>query len=51
VIGIDDWTFRKGKICGTIIVDLESHRPIDLLSSREGAVVKQQLRAHPTVEG
>lgn len=50
IIGIDDWALRKGRTYGTIVVDLESHQPIDLLPSREGSVVKEWFQGHPTVE-
>lgn len=49
-IGIDDWALRKGRVYGTIIVDLEQRRPIDLLPDRTAETVAEWLRAHPSVE-
>ena len=50
VIGIDDWAFRKGRNYGTIIVDHETGRPIDLLPERNSKTVKAWLEKHPTIE-
>ena len=49
VIGIDDWAFRKGCTYGTIVLDLETHRPIDLLADRTTETVAAWLEAHPSV--
>lgn len=49
-LGIDDWAFRKGKNYGTILVDLEKRKPIDLLPDREMETVKKWLEAHPGIE-
>jgi transposase len=49
-LGIDDFAFRKGHDYGTILIDLERGRVIDLLKSRETADVEPWLKAHPEVE-
>jgi transposase len=46
-IGLDDFAFRRGKTYGTVIVDLESHRIVDLLPDRTTATVEAWLRTHP----
>ena len=32
IVGIDEWAIRKGQTYATILVDLETRRPIDLLA-------------------
>jgi len=50
VLGVDDWCRRKGRTYGTILVDMEQHRPLDLLLGRDAAPLAQWLGDHPDVE-
>ncbi len=41
---------RKGQRYGTILIDLERGRVIDLLPGRDGTALKTWLKEHPSVE-
>jgi len=50
VIGVDDWTWRKGQHYGTILVDLERHKVVGLLPDRSAESLAQWLKEEPSVE-
>lgn len=49
-VGIDDWAVRRGQRYGTIVCDLERHRPVDVLADRESKTVANWLSHHPEIE-
>ncbi len=49
IIGVDDWALRKRTRYGTIIVDLEHRRPIDLLPDRDAETMAAWLQARPEI--
>lgn len=49
-LGIDDFSFRRGRRFGTILVDLQSHQTIDLLPDRKMETAAAWMAAHPEIE-
>lgn len=49
-IGIDDWTKHKGVNYGSIIVNSQTHKTIDLINSRSESDIITWLSRNPSIE-
>jgi transposase len=50
VVGIDDWAMKKGHSYGTIIIDHETGRVLEVLEGRLSEDIQPWFKAHPEVE-
>jgi len=51
VLGVDDFAFKKGSTYGTILVNLEEHKVVDLLPERSQESLVAWFRSHPVAAG
>ncbi len=49
-VGIDEWAWKKGQTYGTILVDLEKRRVVQLLADRSVETSKAWLCKHPEAD-
>jgi transposase len=50
VVGVDDFAIRRGQHYGTLLIDIETGAPLDLVEGRDAQPLADWLAAHPGVE-
>jgi transposase len=48
-LGVDDFSFRRGRTFGTVLVDLQRHQILDLLPDRQKETAAAWMKKHPEI--
>ncbi len=48
-LGIDDFSFKRGRTFGTLLVDMQSRRVLDVLPDRKAETAAAWMAAHPEI--
>ncbi|MFF5422643.1 transposase, partial [Streptomyces misionensis] len=49
MLGVDEFAVRRGRTCATILIDMSTHRPVDVLADRAANTFASWLRNYPDV--
>ncbi|QWQ45366.1 transposase [Streptomyces sp. YPW6] len=50
MVGVDEYATRKGRVYGTVLVNVETRRPVDLLPDRKASSLARWLAERPGIE-
>jgi len=49
-LGIDDFSFKRGRTFGTLLVNMQTHQVVDVLADRKAETSATWMASHPEIE-